>query len=241
MGGVFEVHGVSIIAQMARGPVGGASYNRAMALLHQSEIRPSKIELLSAWAPRQPWFAGHSEPLEPLAAYRFDDPEGEVGIETVLVQTADGAVVQVPLTYRGAPLAGGERWLITTMQHSFLGDRWVYDGMGDPAYLAAVANAIRTGGTQAELLIEIDGVMTTREPTARVAGGGTETAAVAPPAVGQISVRDDAGDTVAEAGDIVIRLPRVPSASPDSADDASRILTGTWTGQPEPRVLAYLG
>jgi len=212
-----------------------------MALLHQSEIRPSKIELLSAWAPARPWFAGHSEPLAPLAAYRFDDPEGEVGIETLLVQTADGAVLQVPMTYRGAPLPGGERWLITTMQHSFLGDRWVYDGTGDPVYLAAVANAIRTGGTHAELLIEIDGVMTTREPTARVAGGGSETDAIATPAVDTVTVRDEATVTVVEAGDIRLRLPRVPSASPDSADDASRILSGTWSGQTEPLVLAYLG
>ena len=212
-----------------------------MALLHQSEIRPSKIELVSAWAPGKPWFAGHSEPFSPLAAYRFDDPEGEVGIETLLLQTGDGAVVQVPLTYRGEPLPGGDRWLITTMQHSTLGDRWVYDGTGDPAYVAALATAIATGGTHAELHIEIDGVMTTREPTALVSGGGSHTGAIVPPAVDAIAVRDEGTVTVVEAGDIRIRLPRVPSDSPDSADDASRILVGTWTGQTEPRVLAYLG
>lgn len=211
-----------------------------MALLHQAEIRPSKIELVSQWAPSRPWFAGHSEPLSPLAAYRFDDPEGEVGIETVLVQTADGAVLQIPLTYRGAPLEGGEPWLIGTMQHSFLGDRWVYDGTGDPAYLAAVATAIRTGGTQAELLIEIDGVMTTREPTAVVVGGGSESEAVSPPAIGDIVTRDDDGDTVVTAGAIRLRLPRVPSAAADSAAHPVSALTGTWVAQPTPIVLARL-
>ena len=212
-----------------------------MALLYQSEIRPSKIELLAGWVPGRAWFDGHSQPLSPLAAYRFDDPEGEVGIETLLVLSADGAVLQIPLTYRGAPLEGAEQWLIGTMQHSKLGDRWVYDGTGDPAYLAAVATAIRTGGEQAELLIEIDGVMTTREPTARVTGSGRETAAVPPPAVDSIVTTDEAGDTLVEAGELRLRLPRQPLAPGTSPDAAVGILTGTWTGSSAESVLAYLG
>jgi hypothetical protein len=43
-----------------------------------------------------------------VSAYRFDDPAGEVGIETLLVRRGAGPVLQVPLTYRGAPLAGAE-------------------------------------------------------------------------------------------------------------------------------------
>src|ERR1700710_2202585 len=100
-----------------------------MALLHRATLQPSKLELLQDWAPTQPWFDGdRSAELVTVAAYRFDDPEGEVGIETLLVRAGDGPVLQVPLTYRAAPLDGGDAWLIGTMQHSVLGQRWTYDG-----------------------------------------------------------------------------------------------------------------
>ncbi|WP_432526090.1 maltokinase N-terminal cap-like domain-containing protein [Kineococcus mangrovi] len=46
--------------------------------------------------------ADDSVPTE-LGSYRFDDPDGEVGTETHLLATADGQVLQVPLTCRGAP------------------------------------------------------------------------------------------------------------------------------------------
>ena len=44
-----------------------------MALLHRVELRPSKIELISAWAPTQPWFVGDATaPLTNIASFRFD-------------------------------------------------------------------------------------------------------------------------------------------------------------------------
>ncbi|MGC4856177.1 maltokinase N-terminal cap-like domain-containing protein [Micromonospora sp. DT4] len=75
-------------------------------------------------------------------AYRFDDPAGEVGIETMLVAAADGPVHQVPLTYRAAPLDDVDEWLVGTTEHSALGRRWVYDGCADPVYAAAVQPAV---------------------------------------------------------------------------------------------------
>jgi hypothetical protein len=144
-----------------------------MALLHQATVTPSKLELLRGWLPRQPWFLGEAgAEITQVAAFRFDDPDGEVGIETILAAGPDGTVMQIPVTYRGAPLEGAEHWLIGTMEHSVLGPRWVYDGLGDPVYLAAVTHAVRIGGQEAELKIEIDGEMVTREPTARVQGNG---------------------------------------------------------------------
>jgi hypothetical protein len=107
-----------------------------MALLHQAELVPSKLEALAAWAPSQPWFDGDPERLERVAAFRLDDPAGEVGVEVLLLRAGDGPVLQVPLTYRGSPLEGGDEWLVGTMQHSVLGERWVYDGCGDPVYVA---------------------------------------------------------------------------------------------------------
>ena len=50
-----------------------------MALIHRATIRPTKLELLTDWVPSQPW----GEPvLDLVGAFRFDDPDGEVGIET---------------------------------------------------------------------------------------------------------------------------------------------------------------
>jgi hypothetical protein len=185
-----------------------------MAHLHQATITPTKLELLRDWLPAQPWFLGTpGAELTPVAAYRFDDPDGEVGIETILTAGPDGAVMQVPVTYRGAALEGAEQWLIGTMQHSVLGSRWVYDGLGDPVYLEAVATAVRSRGRQAELLVEIEGEMVTREPTARVlgSGGGAETASVT-----------------------VVRYP-VAGELPEGG-----VLIGTWGELPGPVLLVTL-
>ena len=57
----------------------------------------------------------------------------------------------VPLTYRGAPLAGGEAFLIGEMEHSVLGPRWVYDATGDPVYLAELRRVIAEGDHEADL------------------------------------------------------------------------------------------
>ena len=145
-----------------------------MALLYRASLSPSKLELLEGWAPSQPWFEGDaSGHLSSVASYRFDDPEGEVGVETLLVRAGDGPVLQVPLTYRNERLDGADAWLIGTMQHSVLGERWTYDATGDPVYLLTLATAVLTGGHQADQFIEIDGVMTEREPTAVVSGSGS--------------------------------------------------------------------
>lgn len=54
-----------------------------MAVHHNATIVPTKLELLREWVPRQPWAAGaHTSDLVRLGSYRFDDPAGEVGMET---------------------------------------------------------------------------------------------------------------------------------------------------------------
>ncbi len=217
-----------------------------MALLHRAELTPSKIELLHGWVPSRPWFAGEAgAALTSVGAFRFDDPAGEVGVETLLVRAGDGPVLQVPLTYRGEPLMGGEQSLIGTMEHSVLGQRWVYDGVGDPVYVQTVATAALTGGRQAELYLEIDGERVTREPTALVSGSGASGSPVPPPvSVDEIRVRQEQEATVVEARNLVIVIARVlRTAEPDvlvrsvpaPADaTASAELAGTWTGQPSP-------
>jgi hypothetical protein len=197
-----------------------------MALLYQAELTPSKLELVQAWAPGQDWFTGDDGgALVSVGSFRFDDPAGEVGIETLLVQTPDGPTMQIPLTYRGAPLAGAEAFLIGTMQHSVLGDRWVYDAVGDPAYIDAATRAIRLAEHEAPQFIDIDGERITREPTAEVRGSGITSDAPAT-AITRLTV---------------LRVPGAPSSQADSALVALGTLTGTWAAQPEPQTLATLG
>ncbi|MET0491926.1 MAG: hypothetical protein ABW000_02220 [Actinoplanes sp.] len=206
-----------------------------MALLHRAELTPTKLELLQGWLPGRPWFQGEaSAALTRVAAFRFDDPAGEVGIETMLVRAGDGPVLQVPLTYRDAPLAGAEAHLIGTTDHSVLGHRWVYDACGDPIYAAQLAHTIFTGGEQAEQVIEIDGKLETREPTMTVTGSGAEDAGA--PAVGEVAevVDEDPTTIVTEKLELVV-LRHLGTTDRTSGP----ILAGTWPGQEIPLPLAY--
>jgi hypothetical protein len=151
-----------------------------MALLHRATLTPTKLQLLEAWGPEQPWFVGDA-PLTLVANFRFDDPLGEVGVETLLVRAGDGPVMQVPVTYRDAPLAGAEAALIGTTHHSVLGPRWVYDGLGDPVYLQTLAATVLSGGTEVEMWIDEGEGLVLRPPTATVVGSGTPGAPVPDP------------------------------------------------------------
>jgi OHCU decarboxylase len=110
-------------------------------------LTPHFRDFLPSWVARQPWYAGPGTPsLSPVGYFRFEDPAGEVGIETHLV--ADGQVLyQVPMTYRGAPLETAPPGaLIASAQHSVLGTRWIYDGERDPAWHSQLLGLIRSGG-----------------------------------------------------------------------------------------------
>ncbi|MEU8764297.1 1,4-alpha-glucan branching protein [Streptomyces sp. NPDC048659] len=116
-----------------------------MAVIHKTTMKPTKLELLEAWLPGRPWYrgpAGAVPVLERAGGFRLDDPAGEVGVDFMAVSDSSGAEVVsylVPLTYRGAPLAGAEGALIGTSEHGVLGTRWVYDGAYDPVLLGELA------------------------------------------------------------------------------------------------------
>jgi len=189
-----------------------------MAIIHRATLVPTKAELIAAWLPGQPWGGGPVAEVVPVGAYRFDDPEGEVGIESHLVE-AGGRLLHVPLTYRGAPLPGAEEWLVGTMEHSVLGTRWVYDGPGDPVYRDELARVVREADTEVRMWVETPDGREEREPTVRVRGSGAADA--------------DAADATPEV--VVVREPRPGLTAP-----TDRTLVGTWAGQDEPVVLAYL-
>jgi hypothetical protein len=104
-----------------------------MAVIHRTTAKPTKLELLTAWLPTRPWYAGGDD-LVKAGGFRLDDPEGEVGIEFMVV--VSGQTCMAPLTYRGAPLDGAEHALVGTMEHGVLGRRWIYDACHDPVAVA---------------------------------------------------------------------------------------------------------
>jgi Maltokinase N-terminal cap domain len=122
-----------------------------MARIHRgATLTPHFREFLPQWVARQPWYLGQGVPkLVPVGYFRFEDPAGEVGIETHLV--SDGsALYQVPMTYRGAPMPaavpGAADALISTTEHSVLGTRWICDGAADPVWAAELIRIVRTNG-----------------------------------------------------------------------------------------------
>lgn len=191
-----------------------------MAVIHQATLSPSKSEALAAWLPEQAWSGvGAGAPLEVVGQFRFDDPAGEVGVEVLLVRTDDGRVLQAPLTYRDAPLRGAEAFLVTEMDHSVLGRRWVYDAVGDPVHADVLRRAIVTGGHEAEL--ELTNGAGSRAKDAWVRGSGS-----APDSPTVSSVRATTADTVTsiatDHGTIVIaRVVGTPLPGGET-------LEGTW-------------
>ncbi|MFB7468409.1 1,4-alpha-glucan branching protein [Streptomyces sp. NPDC056224] len=120
-----------------------------MAVVHRTTMSPGKLELVASWLPAQPWYEGRPGQAPELAkagGFRLDDPEGEVGIEFMVVTDSSGdtpVTYHLPLTYRGAPLPGAEQALVGTSEHGVLGRRWVYDGTQDPVLVAQLRALLR--------------------------------------------------------------------------------------------------
>src|SRR5690349_15553490 len=146
-----------------------------MATIHQATLTPTKLELLTAWLPGRHWYPEEEVAgLQRVAGCRLDDPEGEVGVELLVVRAGQGGpLVHVPMTYRDAPLEEADFYLIGTAEHTVLGTRWVYDAVGDPVFVEVLTSTIRTGGHQAEELVETDEGPRRREPSMTVRGTGT--------------------------------------------------------------------
>lgn len=197
-----------------------------MAQLYDAELSPGKLELVQTWLPSQEWSGLDAEvPLEVVTSYRFDDPAGEVGIEMHLVRSADnadGPIYQVPVTYRGAPLEGAEDALITTMEHSVLGKRWVYDAVADPVFVEQARRTIAEADTSAEEIIVDGDNPGPRTDIADARGTGWDAAIKA----------------VEEADLNITRLLEADQLS--GAETGPGMLMATWDGQSEPVELMRL-
>jgi hypothetical protein len=200
-----------------------------MALIYQATVVPSKLDMLAAWLPGRPWFAGRWA-VTSLGSYRFDDPAGEVGVEALFVRAGDGSAYHVPLTYRSSPL-GSDEFLVGVTQHSVLGTRWVYDGCGDPVAVLTATTAILTGASQADEFIKNADGLEQRATAATVRGSGSPGTLV--PDIGPLRCLDDGLTTVVATGSFELVVVRVVG----SPIQAEQTLTGGWADS-APTVLA---
>lgn len=203
-----------------------------MARFHRATITPTKAELIAEWAPTQAWGPSTAGPVDVIGSYRFDDPDGRVGMETHLV-TADGVLFQVPLTYRDEPLAI-DHALITKMEHSVLGTRWVYDGLRDPIFAVMLAGVTMTGQGEALGMAMYEGRWYIAPTNVRIEGGGWTLERV--PVDGFELRSDEADASILENDRFELTMYRRPVEGPKPPIG----LTATWEQQTKPVVLAQV-
>ena len=142
-----------------------------MAVIHShAALTPTKLELLAAWLPSQPWYRdGAAAPdLAKVGGFRLDDPDGRVGLEFMAVTDATtGTSYHVPMTYRDHELPGAGDALIGTAEHGALGHRWIYDGARDPVLVSQLVALIQgEAEPQAQSISDTpDPTVTSRPPT----------------------------------------------------------------------------
>ena len=181
----------------------------------------------------QPWGPPADAPIDVIGSYRFDDPDGRVGMETFLVSAGD-ALLHVPLIYRDETLDGADDALITEMHHSVLGTRWVYDGIRDPLFVVMLAGVAMTGQGEALGMAAYEGRWYIAPSNVRIQGGGWSQARV--PVDGFVLDGDDATGAVLtnDRFELTVYRQPVPGSRPAIG------LTATWDGQPNPVVLAEI-
>jgi maltokinase-like protein len=211
-----------------------------MAVIHHTTLKPTKLELVTAWLPTRAWFAGAGRTPEfsKAGGFRLDDPEGEVGIEFMVLTDTSGerpVTYHVPLSYRGAPLDGADDGLVGTLEHGVLGKRWVYDGAHDPVVVEQ-ALALLQGRAEAQTQSETD--TPDRSVAGHFTGAGFATG------VGALTTSDDPDgtrvtvETAAESGagasggpsarvELRIRRVLVPEEAAGEAE-ADGHITAEW-------------
>ena len=197
-----------------------------MAIVHNTTMSPGKLELLTAWLPAQPWYlrTGREPELVKAGGFRLDDPEGEVGIEFMVVTDGSGGRVtayHVPMTYRGSGFAGASGGLIGTSEHGVLGRRWIYDGARDPVLVAQLVALLQgAADPQAQSLSDTpDPTVTGGPPVADgtlLAVGSAVTASGAAGTAGTDLRVDTARPDGTPAGQLAVRINRVLAPADDA-------------------------
>lgn len=130
------------------------------------------------------------------------------------------------------PLDGAEDGLITEMEHSALGTRWVYDGLRDPRYVMLLAGVTMTGQGEALGMVLFEDRWHIAPSNVRMQGGGWTYERV--PVDGFELASDDATASVLrnDRFDLTVFRRPVPGPRPPIG------LTATWNGRDEAVVLA---
>ena len=185
-------------------------------------LTPSKRELMGAWLPTRPWFDGRTD-RKPVGSFRFDDPDGQVGVEGFLLGGEGLPTYFLPLTYRGAEVVGAEEHLVGTTEHSELGPRWVYDGCADPVFVRELARAVLTGGTGVDHEYDLGNGPESRPTSAQVRGSGS---ADDVPDIDEVGCHDEGPLTIVNAGPLEVVVARVVGTYVEAAET----LAVTWKG-----------
>ncbi|WP_327303280.1 1,4-alpha-glucan branching protein [Streptomyces sp. NBC_01298] len=210
-----------------------------MAMIYATTMKPGKTELLTAWLPTRPWYAstGQTPELDRSGGFRLDDPEGEVGIEFMVLTDRSGGretSYLVPLTYRGAPLEGAGAALVGTSEHGVLGTRWIYDGAHDPVLVGQLLALIEGRAVAQD---QCDSGTTDPSVTAWYEGPGLPAALQ-----GRPEVTDTArGTEVRLPGTPALALARVLRPGDSGPRDASAAVGRLTAGWTTPDGAAYRG
>ncbi|HEX5087284.1 MAG TPA: hypothetical protein VFV89_05715 [Nocardioides sp.] len=185
-------------------------------------LTPSKRELMDRWLPSRPWFDGNPD-RKPVGSFRFDDPDGEVGLEGFMLGAEGLPTYLLPLTYRAAPLEDAEEHLVGQSEHSVLGPRWIYDGCADPVFVSELARAVLTGGTGVDHEYDVGNGIESQPTSAQVRGSGS---AGSVPELDTVGCHDEGPLTIVNAGPLEVVLARIVGTYVEAAET----LTITWKG-----------
>lgn len=205
-----------------------------MALFHVATLTPTKADLIARWIPTQPWGPSADEKVNVIGGFRFDDPDGRVGLETHIVE-ADSTLFQVPLTYRESPLEGAAGdGFITKMEHSALGTRWVYDGLSDELFVTMLAGVALTGQGEALGMVSDGGRWHIAPAAVRIKGGGWTQGRV--PVDGFALESATTTSVVFHSDRFALTVHRRAAPAPQPPMG----LTATWDAQADPVLLAEI-
>ena len=112
-------------------------------IFFNAELDPGKEHFQRAFLPSAGKLA-EDEKFDVHSAWRMVDPDGVLGMEIFLAEIpGQQALVQIPVTYRPKPLGPElDGALLGKMQHSELGERWVYDARQDPVFQRELTRTI---------------------------------------------------------------------------------------------------
>jgi maltokinase-like protein len=211
-----------------------------MAVIHDTTMSPTKLEMLQAWLPAQPWYrgTGRAPRLARAGGFRLDDPAGAVGIEFMVVTdgSADPATSYlVPMTYRAGPLDAAGDALIGTAEHGVLGPRWIYDGPHDPVLVAQLVALIQGAAEpQAQNVSHTPDTSVIAHPAASGALTAAGSGVTASGAAGTEVQVQATGPDGAASGQFLVRINRVLQPGDSSvaalvAGDAGQpCVSATW-------------